>query len=116
MAGKSNEIGAKIKKLREDSGLSQEQLAERLGKTRSAVSQYESGKIIPRMGVVEDLAAIFSVKKTDIIGDKTEDDLFASIGIAPLSSDEEQLIRWYRSSTHEGKKAINATAKAMAKL
>lgn len=62
-------IGENIKKLRNEAGMSQDQLAEKLEKTRSAVSQYESGKIVPRMGVIEDLAAIFNVSKSVIIGE-----------------------------------------------
>lgn len=59
-----------IKRLRENAGLSQEELGDKIGKTRSAVSQYESGKIVPRMGVIEDLAAIFHVQKSEILGDQ----------------------------------------------
>lgn len=62
-------IGENIQKLRESADLSQTQLGSRIGKTRSAVSQYESGKIIPRMGVIEDLATVFRVSKSEIIGD-----------------------------------------------
>lgn len=64
-------VADNIKRLRNNAGWSQEKLAEMLGKTRSAVSQYESGKIIPRMGVVEDLANLFGVKKSEIIGEAT---------------------------------------------
>lgn len=62
-------IGENIQKLRESADLSQTQLGSKIGKTRSAVSQYESGKIIPRMGVIEDLATVFRVSKSEIIGD-----------------------------------------------
>ena len=58
-----------IKRLREDMDWSQEELGDKIGKTRSAISQYESGKIIPRMGVIEDLASLFGVQKSEIIGD-----------------------------------------------
>ena len=63
-----SQIGKNIKRLRENADMSQEQLADRIGKTRSAVSQYEAGKIVPRMGVIEDIAAVFSISKTEIIG------------------------------------------------
>lgn len=62
-------INDNIKALREHAGISQEELGKRIGKTRSAISQYESGKIIPRMGVIENLAAVFNVKKSEILGD-----------------------------------------------
>ena len=58
-----------IKALREHAGYSQEDLGKKIGKTRSAISQYESGKIIPRMGVIENLATVFNVKKSEILGD-----------------------------------------------
>ena len=61
-------IGENIKMLRQMRGMSQEQLGNRIGKTRSAVSQYEHGEIVPRMGVIEKLAEVFGVSKHDIIG------------------------------------------------
>lgn len=64
-----NTIGENIQKLREGAKLSQAQLGDRIGKTRSAISQYESGKIVPRMGVIEDLVSVFRVSKSEIIGD-----------------------------------------------
>lgn len=64
-----SEIAKNIKTLREQAGFSQEQLGEKLGKTRSAISQYESGAIIPRMGVIEDIASIFNVRKSEILGE-----------------------------------------------
>ena len=63
-------IGKNIKRLRKDAGLSQEQLGKMIGKTRSAVSLYESDSIVPRMGVIEDLAQIFRVSKSEIIGER----------------------------------------------
>ena len=63
-------IGKNIRRLRKEAGMSQEQLGAKLGKTRSAVSQYESETIIPRMGVIEDLAQIFRVSKSEIIGER----------------------------------------------
>ena len=63
------EIKDNIRRLRLEANLSQEALGKKLGKTRAAVSQYESGKTIPRMGVIEELSKIFGVKKTEILGD-----------------------------------------------
>lgn len=66
-----------IKALREHADLSQEELGKRIGKTRSAISQYEAGKIVPRMGVIEDLASVFGVKKSEIIGDTSVGNLYS---------------------------------------
>ncbi len=62
-------ISDNIKRLREDADMSQDQLGQRLGKTRSAISQYEAGKIIPRMGVIDNIAAVFNVPKSEILGE-----------------------------------------------
>lgn len=96
------EIGANIKNLREAAGMSQDQLAEHIGKTRSAVSQYESGKIMPRMGVIEDMAILFKVPKTEIIGERID---YAVINRVEdeLTSSERALVSFYRNMDSEGR-------------
>ena len=111
-----SEIGENIRKLRESADMSQSQLASRIGKTRSTISQYESGKITPRMGVIERLSGIFNVPKSEIIGSTSSRDVERRSELHPISYEEEQLIRMFRSSTREGKAAIEATARAMSKL
>lgn len=64
-------IGDNIRRYRENIGITQTELAKRIGKTRSVVSQYESGKIRPRMGTVEDLASALGVRKSDLVDDTT---------------------------------------------
>lgn len=61
-------MGERIKEYRENLGLSQEALGNKIGKTRSAISQYESDVIVPRMGVIESLASVFNIDKAEIIG------------------------------------------------
>lgn len=95
-------IGENIKNLREAAGMSQDQLAERIGKTRSAVSQYESGKIMPRMGVIEDLAHIFSVPKTEILGERV-DYAVVSLGVDGLTSSERALVSMFREMDSDGR-------------
>ena len=86
-----SDIGKHIKRLRTGAGMSQSELGARIGKTRSAISQYESGKIIPRMGVIENIAAVFSVDKVEIIGKPKK-----SLGL-DLSPDERELVALYRN-------------------
>lgn len=43
-------LGEKIKEVRRQAGLSQEQLSEKLGISRSAVAKWEIDKGIPRCG------------------------------------------------------------------
>lgn len=85
------EISENIKNLRAKSGMSQSDLAARLGKSRSAISQYEAGDIVPRIGVIEDMAAIFNVSKSVIIGESEYSRFPPS-----LSSDEQKLLKLFR--------------------
>lgn len=62
-------IGDNIKKLREEHGLSQRDLAEIAGVTDKAVSTWELGKKNPRMGAIEKIANYFNIPKSRIIDD-----------------------------------------------
>lgn len=95
-------IGTNIRNLRVASGMSQGQLAEKIGKTRAAVSQYESGASIPRMGVIESLSNIFHVPKSEIIGDTAQVAAYPS-GESSLAPDERWLVAQYRSLNPDGK-------------
>ena len=54
-------IGTTLKTLREKEGMSQDQLADRLGIKKAAVSSYETGKRIPRTDTLYALARLFGV-------------------------------------------------------
>lgn len=58
-----------IKRLRLQAGLTQEQLADKIGVARSTVTQWESGWSRPRMGVAEKLAQVFGVRVSEIVDD-----------------------------------------------
>lgn len=74
-----------IKRLREERSLTQAQLAEHLGLTRSAVTQWETGWSQPKMGTVENLAEFFGVPKSEIIDDDPQR-TFPSNAIIPVRS------------------------------
>ncbi len=50
------ELNARILKARKDAGMSQEALAEAVGKTRGAVAQWESGEVRPRHSTLVEIA------------------------------------------------------------
>lgn len=52
-------LGERIRKLRKESGLTQEQLAEALSVSVSAVHKWESGKATPELGMLVDIAEFF---------------------------------------------------------
>lgn len=56
-----------IKYLRQSKGLSQEQIAERIGKTKSNLSSYENGRSVPPLDVLLKLCDLFQVNLDDLV-------------------------------------------------
>ena len=57
----SLDVGEKIKNLRIDKGLTQDELAERLNVSRALVCKWEIGSRLPAYSVLEELSTIFDV-------------------------------------------------------
>lgn len=76
-------IGDNIKKLRVSHGLSQIELGKIAGVTDKAVSTWENGEKIPRMGAIERMAAYFGLKKSEIIDDSSDESYPDIPGIMP---------------------------------
>ena len=78
-------FGKKLKELRKGAGMTQEELAKKLGVTKSVVSYYELHERTPSPDVLVSLAEIFHVtadyllgieyKKTIDVSDLSDDDL-----------------------------------------
>lgn len=62
--------GANIKRLREQHGLTQEQLGKMVDVSRSTITQWERGWTTPRMGNVQLIAGALGVSTADIIADE----------------------------------------------
>ena len=62
------EFGTKLKALRKASGLTQKQLAERLGITTSVVSYYELSERSPSPDVLIRLSQVFHVSVDELLG------------------------------------------------
>lgn len=61
-------IGKKIMSLRKEAGLTQEQLAEKLGISPQAVSKWENGISCPDISMLPTLASLFHVTVDDLLG------------------------------------------------
>ena len=94
-----------IKKLRLENDMSQSQLADKLGVTRGAVSQWENGTSLPRMGMMQRIAGVFHVKVSDVVGENEPD--------GSLSFDEERLLSAYRQLNAKGRARLLEDAKTM---
>lgn len=66
-------IAENIKKLRQDHGLSQAEFGKIAGVSDKAVSTWEIGVKIPRMGAVEKIARYFNIPKSAILDDAEVD-------------------------------------------
>ena len=73
------EFGEKIQKLRNQNKWTQEQLAEKLYVSRTAVSKWESGKGYPNIDSLKDIAKLF---------DKTIDELLSNEEIIDIAKNE----------------------------
>ena len=60
-------LGEFVAALRQEKGLTQKQLADRLGVTDKAVSRWENGESFPDIGVLERLSEILEIKIQDIV-------------------------------------------------
>lgn len=76
-------IGGNIKFLREKAGLSQVDFAKMFGVTDKAVSTWENETRIPRMGVIEKIAAAFGVTKSQILDEEMDRSLPNNIILLP---------------------------------
>ena len=65
-------LADKIIDLRKKNGWSQEELAEKLGVSRQAVSKWESAQVIPDLGRVLAMADLFSVTTDYLLRDENE--------------------------------------------
>ena len=99
-----------IKELREKKHLTQKEVADYLGITRVAYTQYELGKRSPDHGTIVKLANLFSVSTDYILGnteDPTPPGIKKSPSLEELLNDNEELktiYNLYSSLDDEGKK------------
>lgn len=78
-----NKVQSSIKRLRQDKGMNQEQLAEQLHVTRQAVSNWETGKTQPDIETLTKIAEYFEVSVEHLI-----------YGKEPKASSGEEVQRW----------------------
>lgn len=85
--------GNNIRRLREAAGLTQRELAGKMGVAHTTIVSWEKNRTEPKMGAVEQMATIFGCKKSDIIPNasdyfmerRAEDIEYARKGIADIT-------------------------------
>ena len=103
-------LGDKIYNLRNTTGLSQEQLAEKLNVSRQSISKWESGNTIPSMDKIVELSKIFGISTDYLLIDEIEE--LPSEIVANL--DSEKNIK--EISLEEARNFINITKESMIKI
>lgn len=79
------DLGKKIRAHRDELGLTQAELADKLGLTYSSVSQWESGRATPRTPIIRQLAELFDTTVADLMGeDATEAAISGASRMVPL--------------------------------
>ena len=86
-------IGEKLKTLRKGRKLTQDQVAERFGLTRGAVSNFEINKRRPNINLLQQMAEFYGVP-LDYFGDQTQkDELFDLLSRAKVIFKDENVSR-----------------------
>ena len=62
-------FGEKLKKLRTDNGLTQDELAEKIYVTRTAISKWETDKGYPSIDSLKELSSLFKISIDELISD-----------------------------------------------
>ncbi len=88
-----------LKKLRKNSGYTQQQIAEALNIDRSTYAYYESGKTTPDINTIIKLSKIFNVPYTDIF--ENEENFFTSC-VSDVEYDQDKMFQQFchKQNTH----------------
>lgn len=81
-------VAAKIKRLREQRGMTQADLAKRLGITRSSVNAWELGISVPSTQYIVELARLFKVSTDYLLGVVSS----ATINVSGLTEQDIQVV------------------------
>lgn len=85
----NNNVGDNIRKYREMSGMTQKQLANKLGINNSRISNWEQGANNPPADLIADICEALNVSASELLGVKLAAD--------ELNIDERKVIKEYRA-------------------
>lgn len=92
------EIGARIRKYREDRGLSQKELAEKIGISNGRLSNWEQGINRPNADIIAVICKALDVSASELLD--------VRLSVDDLNSQERKVILAYRAKT-ELQQAVN---------
>ena len=100
----------RIKELREEHQLTQQELATRVGTTKSAISMYERGERKPSFEIADALTDFFDVSIAYLNGSSDERGQYPRHGrvTVPLTAEEHKILLAYQSASEEIRAAVRA--------
>lgn len=115
-------FASRMRELRKEQKMTQDELAERLGISRSAVGMYEQGRREPDFEMLDLVADVFDVSIGYMVGnkdrgayprhgEKTEERKPKQIGV---TLEEERLVKAFRSANEDVRKAVMAVLRIKA--
>jgi transcriptional regulator with XRE-family HTH domain len=105
-----HDIGLRVREARRESGLTQDQLANQVGVSRSAVAQWETGRTGQVTGNLSRIAAVLDVNVEYL--------MYGNDKRAPalaLQGDELAMLRLYRECDPEDRQMLLRTARRLAR-
>ncbi len=109
-------VGGRIRVAREQLGLTQAALANKVGVTRSAVAQWETGRAGQVGGHLTQIAAVLGVGVEHLLLGGAARALADEFGEGGLTGDELALVRLYRECPAEDQAMLLRLARRLAKL
>lgn len=111
------QLREKLRKLRENSGYTQSQVAKILNCSRSTYTYYETGKSSPDLSTLVTLSKIYNVSIESLLAEEGSVTVFSDAGklsmdrknsshIYELSADEMLLIGYFRAASSEEKEEL----------
>ena len=105
------EMGDRIRSQRKFMGLTQDELAEKLGLKKSAIAKYENGRVENiKRSVIQEMARILDCTPSYLMGfddESTEQ---------TLCDDERSLLKKYDTLNHDGKEKLHERADELIRL
>lgn len=109
-----NKFSDRLRELRGEKGLSQGALAASLNYTQSNISEWEQGKVEPKLSAMKVIADFFNVSIDYLAGRTDELGGVVMPGAVQLSGEERELLNCYRQLRFDLQELLLSTAKTWA--
>jgi len=91
-------IGAFLKELRNEKGMTQEQLGERIGVSNKTISRWETGNYMPPVDCLSILSDIYNISINEILaGERASGEVFAKIAEKNITDALKKLEKDYQN-------------------